>query len=53
MKYIQGKYENTIVIQKSKFIAEAYRVDSIEEIEEILTGIRKKYYDATHHCFAY
>lgn len=53
MKFIQGNYENTIVIQKSKFIAEAYRVDSVEEIEAILTSIRKKYYDATHHCFAY
>ena len=53
MKRIQGRYENTIVIQKSKFIAEAYRVNSVEEIEEILTSIRKKYYDATHHCYAY
>lgn len=53
MKYIQGKYENTIIIQKSKFIAEAYRVNSLDEIEEILTNIRKKYYDASHHCFAY
>ncbi|MDE6655731.1 MAG: YigZ family protein, partial [Anaeroplasmataceae bacterium] len=53
MKFIQGNYENTIVIQKSKFIAEAYRVNSLEEIEEILASIRKKYYDATHHCFAY
>ena len=35
MKKIQGIYENTIVIQKSKFIATAFRVDSIEEIEEI------------------
>lgn len=53
MKRIQGRYENTIVIQKSKFIAEAYRVDTVEEIEEILASIRKKYYDATHHCYAY
>lgn len=53
MKYIQGSYENTITILKSRFIAEAYRVNSVEEIEEILSSIRKKYYDATHHCFAY
>lgn len=53
MYYIQGKYENTIVIQKSKFIAEAYRVNSLEEIEQILVSVHKKYYDATHHCFAY
>ncbi len=53
MKYIQGFYQNTIIIQKSKFIAEAYRVNSIEEIEDILLKVRKKYYDATHHCYAY
>ncbi|MDE7263085.1 MAG: YigZ family protein [Anaeroplasmataceae bacterium] len=53
MKFIQGNYENTIVIQKSRFIAEAYRVNSLEEIEEILGLIRRKYYDASHHCFAY
>lgn len=53
MKLIQGNYENTIIIEKSRFIAEAYRVDTIEEISEILAKIRKKYYDATHHCFAY
>lgn len=53
MKFIQGKYENTTIIQKSRFIAEAYRVNSLEEIDEILGLIRKKYYDATHHCFAY
>lgn len=53
MKYIQGNYENTITIQKSKFIAEAYRVNSIQEVEQILSAIQKKYYDATHHCYAY
>ncbi|MDE5565741.1 MAG: YigZ family protein [Anaeroplasmataceae bacterium] len=53
LKFIQGNYENTIIIQKSRFIAEAYRVNNIEEINEILASIKKKYYDATHHCYAY
>lgn len=53
MKRIQRKYENTIIIQKSRFIAEAYRVNSVSEVEEILQNTRKKYYDATHHCYAY
>ena len=53
MKLIQGKYENTIIIQKSKFIGQAFRVNSIEEIEDILAKTRKKYYDATHNCYAY
>ena len=53
LKLIKGTYENTIIINKSKFIAQAFRVDSIEEIEEILARTRKKYYDATHNCYAY
>lgn len=53
MKYIQGEYENTIVIQKSEFITRIYRVNSLEEIEAILEKIRKKHYDATHNCYAY
>ena len=53
MKLIKKNYENTIIIQKSKFIAEAYRVNSVDEVEQILSSIRKKYYDASHHCYAY
>lgn len=37
----------------SKFLAFAYPVDSEEQIKEILDGLRKKYYDARHHCYAY
>lgn len=53
MKFIQGSYESTIIINKSKFIGQAFRVNSINEINEIMTKIKKKYYDATHHCYAY
>lgn len=53
MKRIQGKYENTIIIKKSRFIGQAFRVNSLEEVEEILAQTRKKYYDATHNCYAY
>lgn len=37
----------------SKFIALAYPVYSEEEVKEVLTELRKKYYDARHHCYAY
>lgn len=50
---IKGSYENTIVIQKSEFITRIFRVDSINEVEEILAEIRKKHYDAKHNCYAY
>jgi len=37
----------------SKFVAFAYHVKSESEIQELLTELRKKYYDATHHCYAW
>lgn len=53
MYKIKDKIENTIIIKKSKFICQIFRVNSIEEINEILANTRKKYYDATHNCYAY
>lgn len=37
----------------SKFIALAFPVGSVDEIKDILTQLRKKYYDARHVCYAY
>jgi len=37
----------------SRFIGFAYPVDTEEEIKEFLKLLKKKYYDATHHCYAY
>ena len=39
--------------KKSKFIALAYPVSSVEETKTILDQIRKDYYDARHVCWAY
>ena len=50
---IKETYENTIVIQKSEFITRIFRCDSIEEVEEKLSWVRKKHYDAKHNCYAY
>lgn len=50
---IHDTIENTIIIQKSEFITRLFRVNSVEEIDEILATIRKKHYDATHNCYAY
>ena len=40
-------------ILRSKFIANAYPISSPEESSEILNQIRKEYFDARHHPFAY
>ena len=37
----------------SKFLCYAYHVESVEQIAEYLEALRKKYYDATHHCYAW
>ena len=37
----------------SKFIAYAYPVKNETEVKEYLNALKKKYYDARHHCFAF
>lgn len=37
----------------SKFIAEAFTVMNEDEAKAAITDIKKKYFDARHHCFAY
>lgn len=52
---------NTIAIEKevtykekgSKFIATAFSVDTEDQFQKKIKKIKKKYYDATHHCYAY
>jgi len=40
-------------IKGSRFIADILPVASKTEIERALEQIRKEFYDASHHCFAY
>ncbi len=49
------KNENTyeLEIKKSKFISKIYKVTTAEEVNGILSSLRKEYSDATHHCYAY
>ena len=39
--------------RSSKFLAYAWPVRSEEEIRSYLEALRKRYYDATHHCYAW
>ena len=45
----QGLYKEL----SSKFISFAYPVTSEGEIKSIITDIKKEYFDARHHCYAY
>lgn len=39
--------------KKSKFIGNLFYVESVEEAENIIKEIKKKYFDARHNCIAY
>ena len=52
-KTIKENAIGEITEKKSKFICHAYHVESVEEAEEVIKKLRKKYYDARHNCFAY
>ena len=41
------------MIEKSRFIASATHVDSVEKAVEFVNEKRKEYFDATHNCYAY
>lgn len=52
-KTISRDSEILWIEKKSKFIATVRKVETAEEAEVALQELRKKYYDATHNCFAY
>lgn len=39
--------------KRSKFLAFAHHVTTVDEVKEIVAAYRKKYYDARHCCYAY
>lgn len=53
LKTINENVTGEIIEKKSKFIADLIYVQSVKEAEENIKAIKKKYYDAKHHCFAY
>jgi len=42
-----------VKISGSRFIADLFPVASKQEVDEKLDRIRKEFYDASHHCYAY
>ena len=52
-KTIESYSEGFFKDRKSKFYAFAYPVKKEEEIKEIQKTLRKKYYDAKHHVYAF
>ena len=50
---INENVSSEIVQKKSRFIANLFYVQTEEEANEKIKEIRKKYYDAKHHCYAF
>ena len=50
---IKASVQTEIVEKKSKFIANLFPVENVEEAEEQIKNIKKKYHDARHNCIAY
>ncbi len=50
---IEGPSQGLYKDKGSKFIALAYPVETEEQISEILALVKKEYYDARHHCYAW
>ncbi len=39
--------------KRSKFLAFAHHVETVEDVKRIVSAYRKQYYDARHCCYAY
>lgn len=50
---IEEKVEGIYKEKGSKFISLAFPVSKEEDVKEIIKDIKKEYYDARHHCYAY
>ena len=50
---IEGNAEAIFKERSSKFLCYAFHVESEEEIAACLEPLYKRYYDATHHCYAW
>lgn len=48
-----SKSVGEIVEKKSRFIAELIPISKEQEALEFIESVRKKYWDARHHCYAY
>ena len=45
--------ENTITIEKSKFITSLFYIENEQDITKYMNLVKEKYKNATHYCYAY
>lgn len=49
---VEGTTVHEIVVKKSRFIARATHVESVEEADAVVASVRKELWDARHSCVA-
>ena len=52
-KTITGTAEGTYSEKRSKFLAFAMHVESVDEVKALVADYQKRFYDARHACYAY
>ncbi len=50
---IEDGSETEIVVQGSRFLGQAFGCDSPEAAAERVSAVRRRYHNATHHCWAW
>lgn len=50
---VEGQTQIEITVKRSKFIADISHVTSYDEAVSHVNGIKKKFSDATHNCYAF
>jgi uncharacterized YigZ family protein len=53
IKTLNGTAETAYKEKGSEFIGKAFPVKNEDDIQNFLNVTRKKYYDASHHCYAF
>ena len=51
--YPKNPIRASLTIEKSEFICYLFECHDVEEYKEYLNAVKKKHYDATHHCSAF
>lgn len=52
-KAIKANATAELIEKKSRFIANIFYVENVDEAENYIKQIKKKFNDARHNCFAY
>jgi uncharacterized YigZ family protein len=49
---VAAPVEHELVVRRSRFLAQVHPVASVAEADAVVAAVRKRYWDARHHCVA-